>query len=70
MAAAGRDPGGERRLEHLAGLARVAHDQNLRVLAGDVSAAARPSFEGELGGQELARHAADPVGPEQRHAAC
>jgi hypothetical protein len=34
VAAARRDAGGECRLEHLAGLARVAHDQHLRVLRG------------------------------------
>jgi hypothetical protein len=32
MAAGRRDAGGERGLEHLAGLPRVAHDQHLRML--------------------------------------
>ena len=66
VSSAGGDAGRERGLEHLARLARVADDQDLRARPpARSSAAARPSAEGQVGGQELARDPADPVGPEQ-----
>ena len=63
---ASADAGGERRLEHRAGLARVAHDQHLRpsrLASGGRGAAER---ERQLGGEQLAGDPANPVGPEQR----
>jgi hypothetical protein len=66
---AGGDAGRERGLEHLAGLARVADDQDLGVLGRRRERGGAPEPEGEIRGQEIARDAADPVGPEQGHAA-
>ncbi len=64
--AAGRaDARCERRLQHLARLARVAHDQHLRALHAGVAGRRAPERERELGGQELAGDAANAVGPEQ-----
>jgi hypothetical protein len=62
--AAGRS-GGERRLEHLAGLARVADDENLRCLAAADAGGRAPERGGELGGEELAGDAANAVGAEE-----
>ena len=61
-----RDARGQRRLEHRAGLARVADDQHLRALRRRTAAPRRrPSAQRQLGGQHLARDAADAVGAEQ-----
>jgi hypothetical protein len=59
------DPGGQRRLEHLARFARVADDQHLWRLGTRDGRSRTAEAERELGRQELARNAADPVGPEQ-----
>jgi hypothetical protein len=69
VAAGGGDPRRERGLEHLARLARVAHDQDLRVLGRRCERRRAAEPQGELGSQELTRDAADPIGPEQGHAA-
>ena len=67
LAAGGGDPGGHGGLEHLARLARVADDEHARGARGEAAraVAARASDERELGGEELARDAADAVGAEQ-----
>jgi hypothetical protein len=64
--AAGRaDAGGDRGLEHLARLACVAHDQDLRTVGFELGCGRTRERERELGADELARDAADAVGPEQ-----
>ena len=65
VAPGGRDAGRQRGLEHLARLTRVAHDQDLRCarLRDANRRVAKP--EGEIGGQELARAAANAVRAEQ-----
>ena len=65
MAARRGDTGRERGLEHLARLARVAHDQHLRRLRARDRRGRAAEAERQLGGQELARDPADPVGPEE-----
>ena len=59
------DSGGEARLEHRPGLARVANDQDLRVrrVAGGGGGAAQR--HGQLGRHDIAGDAADAVGSEQ-----
>ncbi len=67
LAARGGDARGDRRLEHLAGLARVADDQHARGAVRRVhprGGRARQR-EREFRGEELARDAADAVGAEQ-----
>ena len=57
---------GDRRLEHLAGLARVADDQDLRALVPRASATAvARQRKRELGRQEMSRAAADAVRAEE-----
>ena len=58
-----RQPGGQRRLEHRARLARVAHDQRAGARAGQRPGGAAET-ERELGGQDLAGRAAHAVGAE------
>ena len=61
-------PGGDGGLEHLARLARVADDQHARgraVGALDARGGGAGERQRELGGEELARDAADAVGAEQ-----
>ena len=55
----------QRRLQHLAGLAGIAHDQHLRALHAGVAGRGAPERERELGGQEVTGDAANAVGPEQ-----
>jgi hypothetical protein len=65
MPAGGGDSGAQRSFEHLAGDARVADDEHLggrRIADRDERAAER---ECKLGGEELARNSAHPVGTEQ-----
>ncbi len=66
VAAGGGDPRGERGLEHLARLARVADDQNLRGGAGRDARDGSAERQREVGGQEAARDAAYAVGAEER----
>ena len=66
--AAGRgDAGGERRLEHLARLARVADDQDLRraVALAQLRRRGAAEREREVGREQLAGDAADAVGSEE-----
>jgi hypothetical protein len=64
--AAGRgDPGAERGLEHLPGLARVADDEHPRRLGGGLQRRRLAQGERQLGGQQLAGDATDAVGPEE-----
>ena len=65
VAAAGRDPRRERRLEHLARLAGVAHDQHLRRLGGRDLRRGAPEREREIGREEVPRYAADAVRAEE-----
>jgi hypothetical protein len=65
VAAGGGDPRRQRGLEHLARLARVAHDQHLRNAARRQSRGRAPERQREVGGQELADDAANAVGAEQ-----
>ena len=67
MAAARRDARGEGGLEHLAGLASVAHDQDLRGLGRGHQGRSPAQAEGEIGSEKLARYAADTVRAEKRH---
>ena len=67
--AAAGEAGGERRLEHRPAEPRVAADDEQRVRAGLLRQhhGRRPAhLHGELGGQQLAGHAADAVGAEVR----
>ena len=66
-AAAGSDARGEGGLEHLARLARVAHDQNLRGPGGRDAGRGPAQAEGEIGTQKFARDPADTVRAEKRH---
>ena len=52
-------------LEHLARLARVADDEHARASASRLQRGGAAEAERELGGEQLARDAADAVGPEQ-----
>jgi hypothetical protein len=65
VAAAGGHPGRKRGLEHLAGLAGVAHDQDLRGLHGRDRRGGAAQRRGQLGAQELPGYAADAIGAEQ-----
>ena len=65
MAARRGDTGRERGVEHLARLARVAHDQHLRRLRARNRRGRAAQAERHFCGQEVARDAADPVGPEE-----
>src|SRR5919202_5743905 len=65
-AAAGRrHAGGQRRLEHLAGLAGVADDQHARVRGAGLQRGRPPEREREVGGEALAGDPADAVGAEE-----
>ena len=66
VAAGGAHAGGDRRLQHLSRLARVAHDQHLWALDPGVAGGGASERERELRGQELAGDAANAVRPEQR----
>ena len=61
VSARGGDPGGDRRLEHLAGLPRVPHDQHLRALLLGVRDRGPRESERQLGRQELPCAATDAV---------
>jgi hypothetical protein len=50
--------------EHLARLARVAHDQDLRGVGRGYGRRGAAQVQREVGGQELARDPADAVGAE------
>ena len=66
VAAALRDSGGERRLEHRARVARVADDQRpAAASASHAGAAAWPIATRELGGDICAGNPPDPVGAEE-----
>ena len=65
VAAGRRDARRERRLEHLAGLARVADDQYLRGPDGRHRGRRAAERKRELGRQELARHPAHAIRSEQ-----
>ena len=60
-----RDAGRERALEHRAGLARVADDQDLRALRAGLVGRSAPESHGELRRQSVAGDPADPVGAEK-----
>ena len=64
--AAGCHPGSQRRLEHLARLAGVAHDEHLRGVRRGDGRRGTAQRQRQLGREELAGHAAHPVGAEQR----
>ena len=65
VAAAGRDPRGDARLEHLARLAGVADDEHLGTLGVDPLRRGTSQCQGQLCGHDLAGRAADPVRAEQ-----
>ena len=65
VGAGGGDAGGERRLEHVPGLARVADDQDLRAVAAQLGGRGPAEREGQLRGEHLPDGTADTVGPEQ-----
>ena len=67
LAAGGGDAGGDRGLEHLARLARVADDEHARGARRrrDARRGGAGERQREVGGEELARDAADAVGAEQ-----
>ena len=68
LAAGRRHAGGHRGLEHLAGLARVADDEDAWSARAALAGAGRRGpgeRERELRGEELPGDAADAVGPEQ-----
>ena len=64
VAAGGRHAGGERGLEHLAGLARVADHEDPRTLDPGLLGGGATERERELGGQMLTGDAANAVGAE------
>ena len=63
--AGGGDAGGQRGLEHLARLARVADDQDLRDFGSGDARRGAAEGRGELGREELAGDAAHAVGSEE-----
>ena len=65
VASGGRHPGRQRGLEHLARLARVAHDQDLRRLCRRGGRGGPSERQRQLGGQLLARDTANAVGAEE-----
>ncbi len=58
-------PAAMRGLEHLAGLAGVADDQNLGARGAGLARGGAPERERELGAEKLAGDAADAIGAEQ-----
>jgi hypothetical protein len=69
VAAPGGDARSERGLQHLTGVARVADDQDLRVVHRQRERRRPAEFQGQVGTEELSRDPADPVRPEQPHEA-
>ena len=65
VAARGGDAGGQGGLEHLAGLARVADDEHARSVGLGLQRGGAAEGERQLRGQQLARDAANAVGPEE-----
>jgi hypothetical protein len=63
--AGGGDPGGERRLEHRARLARVADDEHARVRPADLACRRGAQGEPQLGRQHLTGDASDTIGAEE-----
>ncbi len=65
VTARSRDPGGDRSLEHLAGLARIPHDQNLRVRIAPEFDRRPRQRQRQFGRQELPCASAHPIGAEE-----
>jgi hypothetical protein len=65
LAARGADARGQRGLEHLAGLARVADDEHARAGAADLGRGGPAQGDGQLRGEHLAGDTADAIGPEE-----
>ncbi len=65
VATRGCDPGGQRRLQHRARLARVAYDQDLRPLCLKRSGRRPTQLDRQLGAEERASLPSDPVGSEE-----
>ena len=63
--ARGGDAGGERRLEHRAGLARVADDEHARLVLAQPADDGVAEAERQVGGEHIAGGAAHAVGAEQ-----
>ncbi len=67
VAAPGGDAGGQRCLEHLARLAGVADDQDLRRLGLGLGRGGAAQGNRELCGEQLPGHSAHPIGAEEAH---
>ena len=65
VAARGRDARGHRRLQHLAGLARVAQEEHTRALGGQLRGRGARQPERQLRAHLLARDSSDAIRPEQ-----